>query len=82
MAKSLKIAGASGVEMNKTPFLAGREATAVNLGDTAVELTQSDDGTTYTALLSVPAGEMVDIVTLPKYLRGHATNAVFLLGGA
>lgn len=82
MAKSLKIAGADGVKMDKTPFLAGREATAVNFGEAAVALTGSDDGTTYTALVSVPPGEMVDIKTLPKYVRGHATNAVFLTGGA
>lgn len=78
---SSKAIAATAVEMNQTPFLAGRNVTAVNFTAAAVQLTGSADGETYTNLALVPAGGMIDIDALPAYVKGTAST-VYLIGGA
>lgn len=79
MAKSLAVA-ATAIPCNKTPFLVGREATAVNFTASAVQLTGSSDNSTFTNLVLVPAGGMADIPVLPKYVKGTAST-IYLIGG-
>ena len=51
----LIVVGTTGVKLDDTPFAPGFNAVAVNFTGAAIALTGSDDGTTYTALVTVPS---------------------------
>jgi len=67
-----------GVGGGASPILQGRNATIINMTAGSIAVTQSDDNTTYTALVTVPTLSCAD-VTLPRYIKA-ASAGLFILG--
>ena len=78
---SIKITStAKNLSAQATPFTPGRNATVVIYG--AGVLSGSDDGTTYTALVTGTASDLtVADITIPRYLKTD-TGSAFLVAGA
>lgn len=74
----LNVISTTGVRLNATPFAAGFNAVAVNFTAGAIALTGSDDNITYTALVTAPAGGMVEIPSLPKWIKA-ASGSVYII---
>lgn len=70
------------VETDTTPFIPGTEAVAIiEKAVTAIVLNGSDDGTTYTALVSGSTSVLtVKSFTIPKYMKASAAS-VNIIGG-
>lgn len=78
MAKLL-VVGTTAVECADTPFSEGFNAVAANFSESAINLTGSDtQGGTYTALVTVPAGGMIEIPALPKWIKASAASAYII----
>lgn len=60
---------ATAQELTKTPFAPGFDAVFFNNSGAAATLDGSDDGTTYTALVTAAAAGSMTNVTLPKYVK-------------
>lgn len=65
-----------------TPFTHGRNAVAVNFTAGNLVLQGSEDGVTYTTLVTVPASGMINIVSLPKFIRVSTAATLYVLAGA
>lgn len=63
----------------KTPFIAGRNA--VLIGTAALVAQGSEDGTNYTTLATIPANGVINIPSLPSYIKLSTTATAYLLGG-
>jgi hypothetical protein len=74
----LIVVGTTGVKLDDTPFAPGFNAVAVNFTGAAIALTGSDDGTTYTALVTVPTIGMIEIPALPKYIKAAAASVYII----
>lgn len=69
-------------ELTKTPFAPGFNAVFFNSSGAAATLQGSDDGTTYTAVVTAAATGTMTQVTLPKFVKlAAAGNNVYLLQG-
>lgn len=77
MAK-LIVLGTTAVATDKTPFAAGFNCVAVNFTGAAIAVTGSDDGTTYTALATVPTAGMIEIPALPKFIKAAAASVYII----
>lgn len=68
-------------ELSKTPFAPGFNAVFFNNSGAAATLNGSDDGVTYTALVTAAAAGSMTNVTLPAYVKLAAagTNAYLLM---
>jgi len=62
-----------------TPFIAGRNATIVNLTGSTITVSGSDDDVTYTTLVAAGTNTYTD-VTIPNYVKASATGAYMLAG--
>lgn len=78
MAK-LIVLGTTAVATSKTPLARGFNCIAANFTAGSIAVTGSDDGTTYTALVTVPAGGMIEIPNLPAYIKAAAAS-VYIFG--
>jgi len=70
--------GTTAVACNETPLTAGFSCKALNTGEADINLTGSDasDGT-YTTIIAVPAGEMVEVPALTPFVKASAAS-IFL----
>lgn len=74
MSKLLTV-GTTAVECGETPFAEGFNCVAVNFSAAAINLTGSDaEAGTYTAVATVPAGGMIEIAALPKWIKASAAS--------
>ena len=72
--------GTAAVATSKTPFATGFNCVAVNFTAAAIVLSGSDtSGGTYTAIVTVPAGGMIDVPNLTPFVKA-ASASVYLLG--
>ena len=68
------------VNVNATPFVAGREATVINMTAAAIVFSTADDAAgTGVATTSIPTLGIVD-VPLKAYVKG-ASAGLYMLGG-
>lgn len=78
MSKLLTV-GTTAVECGETPFAEGFNCVAANFTATAINLTGSDtSGGTYSALVTVPAGGMIEIDALPKWVKASAASVYII----
>ena len=70
--------GTTAVACDATPLAAGFSCKALNTGDAPIDLTGSGtaDGA-YTTVIAVPAGEMVEVASLPAFVKASAAS-IFL----
>ncbi|HKK05652.1 MAG TPA: hypothetical protein VKA50_07375 [Gammaproteobacteria bacterium] len=66
-------------ELSVSPFIPGMNGVAVNFTAGALVLQGSPDGTTYTTLVTVPAGGMIEIPELPTYIKVSTAATVYVL---
>lgn len=62
-------------ELTKTPFAPGFDAVFFNNSGAAATLDGSDDGVTYTALVTAAAAGSMTQVTLPTYVKLAAAGS-------
>lgn len=81
MAKSLVLSNTA-VKLGVTPFMAGRNAMALNQTVGALILQKSDTlGGTYVTLATVPANGTIEIPTLPPFIKVSTVANVTLIAG-
>lgn len=74
MSSKLMVVGTTAVLVPGPPLGHNFNAIAVNFTGASIALTGSEDGTTYTPLVTVPAAGMIDIPALPKYVKAAAAS--------
>ena len=70
--------GTAAVETGETPFATGFNCVAANFTAADIDITGSDDNSTFTALVTVPAGGMIEIDALPRYIKASAASAYLI----
>lgn len=80
MSNVLKIS-TSAVQLSDTPFSPGFNAVFANPAGTAITVSASEDGTTYTTLINASTDYYIQITSLPKYIK-TASGTGYLLSGS
>lgn len=79
MSNVLKVS-TTAVQLTETPFSPGFNAVFANPAATAITVSGSEDGTTYTTLINAVADEYIQITSLPKYIKTAAGTGYLLSG--
>ena len=80
MSNVLKI-GTTAAKLEDTPFSPGFNAAFFNPAGTAITVQGSQDGVTYTTLINAVADHLIQINSLPKYIK-TASGTGYLLSGS
>ena len=65
----------------RVPFVRGRNCVATNFTAGNLIVEGSDDGTTYTTLVTVPLSGQAFITALPAFIRVSTAATVYLTAG-